>query len=269
MRPVVAGGRDRDRARACSRESPSGVPSTITRPSCIIVTRSATTERDVHVVLDEDQGDLRIEREQQIGEHLTLAAREARGRLVEHEELRLGRERHRDRDLPMLAVREARRPQSSSLWSIATRCAACAGPLAHRPVLCGRTTGRSWPRPTPEDREIDQSSTDDTEKQARLLVRAREPESRAAFGRRARVTSRAEASRRFPLDGGMSPADHVEERGLPGSVRAEDRPTLAVSDVEIDVGHCTETPEPPADPPQAEGRLGVFEGLCYFAQRPT
>ena len=30
-------------------------------------------------------------------------------------------------------------------------------------------------------------------------------------------------------------------------------------DVEIDVAHGDESPEAPADPPQAEGRLGVFE----------
>ena len=49
---------------------------------------------------------LAIEREQEIGQQLPLAPRKPRRGLVEHERLRLGRERHRDRDLPVLAVRE-------------------------------------------------------------------------------------------------------------------------------------------------------------------
>ena len=61
-----------------------------------------------------------------------------------------------------------------------------------------------------------------------------------------------------PDVGGKSPADDVEERRLAGAVRAEDRPALAGRDVEVDVADGVEAAEAPADPPQAEGRLGVF-----------
>src|SRR5207249_2664349 len=57
--------------------------------------------------------------------------------------------------------------------------------------------------------------------------------------------------------------DHVEERRLPGAVRTEDRATLTGCDVEVHVPHRVQTAEAPADPPQAEGRLSVFDWCCF------
>ena len=51
--------------------------------------------------------------------------------------------------------------------------------------------------------------------------------------------------------------DDVEQRRLAGAVRPEDRAALAVRDVEVDVAHGLHTAEAPADPPQAEDRLGA------------
>ncbi len=56
--------------------------------------------------------------------------------------------------------------------------------------------------------------------------------------------------------------DEVEERRLAGAVRAEDGTALAVRDVEIDVAHGLNAAEAPADPPQAEDRLGVRWCCC-------
>jgi hypothetical protein len=42
-----------------------------------------------------------------------------------------------------------------------------------------------------------------------------------------------------------------------------------VDDVKVDVVHGLQSTEAPADPPQAEGRLGVLDGRCCFAHRPT
>ncbi len=39
-------------------------------------------------------------------------------------------------------------------------------------------------------------------------------------------------------------------------------------DVEVDLADRVEAAETPADPPQAEGRHGVF-GCCCFGQAPT
>ena len=56
--------------------------------------------------------------------------------------------------------------------------------------------------------------------------------------------------------------DEVEQRRLPGAVRPEDGTALAVRDVEIDVAHGLNAAEAPADPPQAEDRLGGFAWCC-------
>ena len=63
-------------------------------------------QRDVHVVLDHDQGQLVAEGQQEVGDELPLATREPRARLVEHHQLRLGGERDPECDLALLAVRE-------------------------------------------------------------------------------------------------------------------------------------------------------------------
>ena len=89
-----------------------------------------------------------IEREQEIRQQLPLAARQPRGRLVEHEDLRLRGQRHAERDLPMLAVRE--RPTGpASLWSMATRRAASRAWSPNRTVSPGGSTGRRRPPSTP------------------------------------------------------------------------------------------------------------------------
>ena len=56
--------------------------------------------------------------------------------------------------------------------------------------------------------------------------------------------------------------DDVEERRLAGAVRAENGAPFAVRDVQVDVAHGVEAAEPPADPPQAEDRLGVLGCCC-------
>ena len=66
-----------------------------------------------------------------------------------------------------------------------------------------------------------------------------------------------------PRGGREVAADDVEERGLAGPVRSEDGTALAGGDLEIDVPDCMEAAEPPADPPQAEGRLGVLGCWCF------
>ena len=59
--------------------------------------------------------------------------------------------------------------------------------------------------------------------------------------------------------------DDVEQRRLARAVRPEDGAPLAVRDVEVDVAHGVEAAVAPADPPQAEDRLGAV-GVCCIAQ---
>ena len=70
----------------------------------------------------------------------------------------------------------------------------------------------------------------------------------------------------MPELGGDVAGDDVEQRRLAGAVRAEDRAPLAVRDVEIDVTHGVEAAEAPADPPQAEDRLGVLRVLLLASR---
>ena len=66
----------------------------------------------------------------------------------------------------------------------------------------------------------------------------------------------------MPLDAGMSPQIRLKSVVLPAPFGPEHGTTLALGDVEVDVAHCEQPAETPADPPQAEGRRGVLDGWC-------
>src|SRR6266550_3036375 len=120
--------------------------------------------------------------------------------------------------------------------------------------------------PDAQDREVDALFYRQPEEHAGLLVRAREaePGTRARRSHRDLLPEQLDRARR----GRYVACDHVEERRLPGAVRTEDRTTLTGCDVEVHLAHGVQTTEAPADPPQAEGRLDVFD-WCYFGQRAT
>ena len=64
------------------------------------------SKRDVHVVLDEQQGECRRQRSEQFDEPLALTPRQAGCRFVEQHDLRIGRDRHADLELTALTVRQ-------------------------------------------------------------------------------------------------------------------------------------------------------------------
>ena len=139
--------------------------------------------------------------------------------------------------------------------------------LADRSLAPWENHGSEVPTLDTDDREVHAVLDREAVEQPRLLIRTRQPE----LGPVPRGTPRDvlpkeldRARRRRDVA-----ADDVEEGRLASAVRPEDRATLAVSDVEIDVTHGEKTAEAPADPPQAEGRLGVLDGRCCFAHRPT
>ena len=76
--------------------------------------------------------------EQQLREQLPLAAREPGGGLVEHQHLRLGGERHRERDLALLAVREVA-DELGELVVDRDAAGRLPRPLAHLAVACAET----------------------------------------------------------------------------------------------------------------------------------
>ena len=155
---------------------------------------------------------------------------------------------------------------SESLWSIAARSAAARARSRSALVLAQRH-GPQVAAADAERREIDAVLDADAEEHARLLIGARQPSLRAFPGRDRRDVLAEEldgAGRRGEVAG-----DDVEERGLAGAVRAEDGPTLAVSDVEVDVAHGEQTAEALADSLQAESRRALRERLSELQSCPT
>ena len=110
------------------------------------------------------------------------------------------------------------------------------------------------------------SSTRQAAEEARLLIGACKTHSGPGPRRLAGDIAAEELDR--PRGGGNITRDDVEERRLPGPVGAQDRPTLSGRDVEVDVSYRMKSAKPPADPPQAEGRLGVL-GCFHLGQTAT
>src|SRR6185437_13815458 len=210
----------------------------------------------VHVVLDEDQRDALVELEQQIGQRDALAAREARGRLVEEHELGLGGARHRDLELALLAMgdraHDARGPALE-----ADGAGQLARALAHLAVD-GPAGQALMAAAGAENREVEVVLDAQAEEEAALLVRA--PHAQPGPSRGGDVADVLAQELDRPRRLGHVARDDVEQRRLPRAVGPEDGAPLAVRDVEVDVAHGIEAAEPPADPPQAEDRTGMLGG---------
>src|SRR5262245_7759237 len=91
------------------------------------------------------------------------------------------------------------------------------------------------------DREVDPVLDGEAEEQAGLLVRTCEPEPSPVPRRHVRdvLTEELDRTRRCR----EIARDDVEQRGLPGAVRPEDRTALAVHDVEVDRPNRLKTAE--------------------------
>ena len=137
-----------------------------------------------------------------------------------------------------------------------TRRASSSVALAQRVVALAQDDRAEVSALRPEQREVQVVLDRQAEERPRLLVGAAHAELRAGARRQRRDLVAEELDRA----GGRRhvTGDDVEQRRLPGAVRAENGAPLAVRDVEIDVTHGVEAAVAPADPPQAEDRLGVF-----------
>ena len=142
-----------------------------------------------------------------------------------------------------------------------------AGALPDLAVLAREDHGPQVASPDPEDREVDAVLDGEPVEEPGLLVGAREAEPRPLARRDLRDVPAEHLDR--PARRGKVAEMTLKKRRLPRAVRPEDRSPLAGRDVEVDVVDGEEPTEPPADPPQAEGRLGVLDGWCCFGHRPT
>ena len=109
---------------------------------------------------------------------------------------------------------------------------------------------------TPRSRQVQVVLDRQAEERAGLLVRAPHAELRAQPRRQRPDLLPEQLDRARPRRDVAR--DDVEQRGLPGAVRAEDGAPLAGRDVEVDVAHGDEAAVAPADPPQAEDRRGAL-----------
>ncbi len=220
-------------------------------------------QRDVHVVLDQDQRDRRGRAQRASRVRLDpLRAREPGRRLVEHHQLRLARRapsrpragaarRARGRGRATASRSAESHPLGGSRACARIRRRGRAGATGRRcPPSTPTTEGRGCPRPTGRGRVATSGTCGSSPSPTRL--------------RAGRTVTSCPNSSIVPVARRELARDHVEERGLPGPVRAEDRPALAVRDVEVDVAHGLHAAEAPADPPQAEDRLGAFGCRCGY-----
>ena len=222
-------------------------------------------ERDVHVVLDQDQRHVLREAEQQLRQPLALTEREARCGLVEQHQLRLDGARHPHLELALLAVGEVA-DERVGLVAEENALGSGARALSDDAVLLVGNDPQT-PAVATDDREKDVVLDREAGEEAGLLIRPREAELRPDPGGEVRDVAphHLDRSRRRR----KVARDEVEERRLAGPVRAEDRAAFAVRDVEIDVAYGLNSAEAPADPPQAEDRLGSVGWLAHAATAVT
>ena len=158
---------------------------------------------DVHVVLDEDQRDALVELEQQVGERDALAAREARGRLVEQHELRARwRGPSRPRAGAARRARSSRRGRRS--WPRGRRRRASSRARSRISPSTAVRRQAQVPAARAEHGEVEVVLDAQAEEEPGLLVGAPHPQPRAAR-RRGRRRCPGPGTRSSPTSAGMSP----------------------------------------------------------------
>ena len=177
-----------------------------------------------HVVVDQQHAGavLVAHRADDRGELGHLRLREAGGRLVHQDEARLGRERARDAEPPLVAVRERRRRARPRTRRARARSSSSAA----------RAPRAAAARADAERRDLDVLAHRQRAERVAVLERAREPVPAAAVRRPARDVAALELDRaaRRPVEA----AEHVDERRLAGAVRADQADDLAAPQLERD-----------------------------------
>ena len=219
-----------------------------------------------HVVLDHQDGLalVRVHRPDQLDELRHVLHRHARHRLVEQEDALVGGEEHRELELALVSVRQHPGGPPFAVGE--------PDPL-DRP---GRTRdrvpdgGRAPPDPhRPAHRSLRRQAhvlvRRQQRKDVRDLERAADPRLRTPVGRLLGDVDAVEldGAARRPAQAG----DEVEERRLPGPVRADHGEQLAIEDLELDIGddRCAADVEP--EIPRGEDR-GCAHALPSFGLGP-
>ena len=206
----------------------------------VVQDRDALREREgnVHVVLDHQQGDGRIELLQERRHRVRLGGREPGGRLVEQEELRLAGQRQGDLELALLAVREIAHDLGLPVGE-PDRVEHLARAVVKRRVAVHAAMKVELGRGEGLHRQEAVLERGEPREEVGDLVRARQAEARAPVrcGTRDVPAEEHDVAAARP----RLAADQAEERGLPGAVGADDRAALARADREA---HAVDRTEP-------------------------
>ena len=210
-----------------------------------------------------------------LGQPHALGARQAGGRLVEHHQLRVAR---RAPCRPRAgAARRARARTTSTSSALAE-----ADGVGHRARLLAHLGVRAWcgpagggPRCDAEHRQVQVVLDGQAEEQPGRLERAREAHA-GALARRQRRSRRCRTARPCPAVGGNSPEIRLNSVVLPAPLGPRMARRSPGRDLEVHVADGVDAAEAPADPPQAEDRLGaarrmslVLPLLPYFDEKST
>ncbi len=216
--------------------------------------RSREAEHDVHVVLDDQDRDLGGQRRDRVEDQVALGRGHAGRGLVEQQDLGAGGEREGDLDQALAAVGQ-RRDRLQRLLVEPEIASAARRPrrTAPRSVPSGRQKRRLEPVRSPSASATLSTTLELRNSWLIWKVRARPRRARACCGRR--VTSRP-SRKTWPADGRERAADQVEQRGLAGAVRADQRLAAAARELEVDVRGHGEAAEALVQPARRERRRG-------------
>jgi hypothetical protein len=181
-------------------------------------------EDDVHVVLDDEHRDLARQGGEQARHPLRLLRRHPRRGLIEQEQLRGGRQRHADLELPLLAVRQPARllaetaGQAHRLRHLARRAQGGGEPVDGAEGVPRAALAR-------RRRQSQVLQHRQAREEIRALEGARDPAARDVVrgqpGERSAVEHDAARARR------QVAGDEVEDRRLAGAVGPDERAALA------------------------------------------
>src|SRR5581483_5598307 len=206
------------------------------------------SQREVDVVLDQDQRELARQPADGRRNVDALGGREARRGLVEQEQRGPARERQREFELPLLAVRQRARERAATAGKPAALERSSDGIV----LLPRRTATQQRELASRQAAQCQAKVVLDRKlgKQIRDLVGATDAQRNALVGAQAGDVATAEQDR---AGGGRHLAgDGIEKRGLAGAVRADDRASLARGHVERNAIDGAQRTERHADAAQGE-----------------
>src|SRR5215470_12879999 len=211
-------------------------------------------EYDVHIVLDEEDGEVAIEVGEKSYHFRGLARGEAGGRFIQEQDLRVAGEAEDDFELSLLAVR-----QVANLGVFAVQePGAFQEPVS--PVVEIAIGGEEPPHyelrpPQTLDRQQHVVENGELREQAGDLKRSRHSERRASM---ARPPGHVSAEQHDVPGGGREDSrDQIEQSGLAGAVRSDDGLAVTGHDLERDVAHGAQAAEALRERPELENRLAA------------